>query len=91
VSVFYTTVCKNERPEKEKVCMNEFPLYNHHLEVEFRFIFLKRETQCRVLHLQRKEIHKGKQIAFNCNNVKQRMKQKSKAKKKNDDLGVFVQ
>jgi len=25
--------------------MNEFPLYNHHLEVEFLFIFLKRETQ----------------------------------------------
>jgi hypothetical protein len=45
-----------------------------------------------VLHLERKEIHKGKQIAFNCSKVKLAHETKIKNEKEgNDGLGVFVQ
>jgi hypothetical protein len=66
--------------------MNEFPLYNHHLDEELLFIFLKRETQWSAAFKTERNIQR-RADGSNCKNVKQCMKQKSRMKENMKVLG----
>jgi hypothetical protein len=74
---------KEESYEKKKItheaAMNELPLYNHHLDGELLFIFLKRETQWIAAFKTKRNIQRTVD-GSNCNSVKQCMKQKSRIK-----------
>jgi hypothetical protein len=59
--------------------MNELPLYNHHLDGELLFIFLKRETQWSAAFKTERNIQRPAD-GSSCNSARKCMKQKSRIK-----------